>query len=45
MYVIGGIVSPVSDAYKKVDMISAKHRCEMVRMAVKSYDWIRYLKN
>ncbi|KAK2162451.1 hypothetical protein LSH36_98g02018 [Paralvinella palmiformis] len=39
--VIGGIISPVSDAYNKKDLASAKHRCAMIRLSLKSSDWIR----
>ncbi|CAH1782803.1 unnamed protein product [Owenia fusiformis] len=39
--VVGGIISPVNDKYAKKDLVSAKHRCSMVRTALKSSDWIR----
>lgn len=39
--VIGGIISPVSDAYGKKDLQPAKHRCAMIRQALKSSNWIR----
>ncbi|XP_013403392.1 nicotinamide/nicotinic acid mononucleotide adenylyltransferase 1 isoform X2 [Lingula anatina] len=39
--VIEGIVSPVSDGYKKKDLEPAKHRCEMVRRSLKTSSWIR----
>lgn len=39
-FVIGGYISPVSDAYKKQGLISAKYRVEMCRLAVKESDWI-----
>lgn len=39
--VVGGIISPVSDAYSKKDLASAKHRCAMIRLALKTSDWIR----
>lgn len=39
--VIGGIVSPVHDAYSKKDLVSAEHRCTMLRLALKSSDWIK----
>ncbi|KAL6999112.1 nicotinamide-nucleotide adenylyltransferase [Sarracenia purpurea var. burkii] len=38
--VIGGYVSPVNDAYKKRDLISAKYRIEMCHLACKSSDFI-----
>lgn len=39
--VVGGIMSPVNDGYKKKDLISAKHRCKMVDLALQSSDWIK----
>ncbi|XP_022094334.1 nicotinamide/nicotinic acid mononucleotide adenylyltransferase 1-like isoform X1 [Acanthaster planci] len=39
--VISGIISPVHDAYGKKGLVSAKHRTEMCKLAVKSSDWIR----
>ncbi|GIY33023.1 hypothetical protein CDAR_514841 [Caerostris darwini] len=39
--VVGGIMSPVNDAYKKKDLISAKHRCEMVDLALQANDWVK----
>ncbi|PRD19596.1 UNVERIFIED_CONTAM: Nmnat1 [Trichonephila clavipes] len=39
--VVGGIISPVNDAYKKKDLISAKHRCEMVDLALQCNDWVK----
>lgn len=39
-FVIGGYISPVSDAYEKQGLISAKHRANMCRLAVKESDWI-----
>ncbi|XP_025095329.1 nicotinamide/nicotinic acid mononucleotide adenylyltransferase 1-like isoform X2 [Pomacea canaliculata] len=40
--VIDGIISPVSDAYQKKDLVSAKHRCAMLRLALESSNckWI-----
>ena len=38
---MSGIVSPVSDGYKKKGLIEAKHRCEMVRLALKNNDWVK----
>jgi nicotinamide mononucleotide adenylyltransferase len=38
--VIGGYLSPVSDAYKKEGLVSATHRVEMCKRAVQSSDWI-----
>ncbi|KAJ9599097.1 hypothetical protein L9F63_010434, partial [Diploptera punctata] len=39
--VIGGIISPVHDGYGKNELVSATHRCEMVRLALQTSDWIR----
>lgn len=39
--VIAGIMSPVSDHYPKKGLLCAKHRCEMVRLGLKSSDWVR----
>ncbi|XP_074640488.1 nicotinamide/nicotinic acid mononucleotide adenylyltransferase 1-like [Tubulanus polymorphus] len=39
--VIAGIISPVSDGYGKKGLESAKHRCAMIRQALKSSDWIK----
>jgi len=38
--VLGGYFSPVSDAYGKGGLVSAKHRIKMVQLAVESSDWI-----
>lgn len=40
-HVIAGIISPVSDCYPKKDLLCAKHRCAMVKLAVETSDWIR----
>ncbi|KAH9524928.1 Nicotinamide/nicotinic acid mononucleotide adenylyltransferase 1 [Bulinus truncatus] len=40
-HVVSGIVSPVSDGYNKKDLVLAKHRCEMVRAALKTSEWIK----
>ncbi|XP_076438516.1 nicotinamide/nicotinic acid mononucleotide adenylyltransferase 3-like [Babylonia areolata] len=40
-HVVGGIISPVSDGYQKKDLAPAKHRCNMIRLALRSSDWIR----
>ncbi|XP_071170326.1 nicotinamide/nicotinic acid mononucleotide adenylyltransferase 1-like isoform X1 [Mytilus edulis] len=39
--VIGGVISPVGDQYEKKDLQPAKHRCNMLREALTSSDWIR----
>ena len=38
--VVKGILSPVSDHYKKKGLISVSHRVEMARLATKGSDWI-----
>eukprot|EP00117_Sycon_ciliatum_P044551 scpid94604/ scgid2134/ Nicotinamide mononucleotide adenylyltransferase 3; Nicotinate-nucleotide adenylyltransferase 1 len=39
--VVGGIVSPVNDAYGKKGLISGEHRLKMCKLATASSDWIR----
>jgi len=39
--VVEGIISPVHESYKKKDLIPSNHRCNMVRQALSSSDWIR----
>lgn len=39
--VIGGIVSPVHDAYGKKGLVSQTHRLEMLKIALKTSEWIR----
>ncbi|XP_055636860.1 nicotinamide/nicotinic acid mononucleotide adenylyltransferase 3 isoform X2 [Toxorhynchites rutilus septentrionalis] len=39
--VVGGIVSPVHDSYGKKGLISATHRCNMLKIALQTSDWIR----
>ncbi|KAK6633075.1 hypothetical protein RUM43_012818 [Polyplax serrata] len=39
--VIGGIVSPVHEAYGKKELIPGTYRCEMLKLALKSSDWIQ----
>ncbi|KAK4534784.1 hypothetical protein CDCA_CDCA02G0809 [Cyanidium caldarium] len=38
--VIGGLLSPVNDAYHKPSLISAAHRLQMCRLAVADSEWI-----
>ncbi|KAI9769100.1 MAG: hypothetical protein M1840_004451 [Geoglossum simile] len=38
--IVGGYLSPVSDAYKKAGLASAEHRIQMCRMAVNQTDWL-----
>ncbi|XP_055540686.1 nicotinamide/nicotinic acid mononucleotide adenylyltransferase 3 isoform X2 [Wyeomyia smithii] len=40
-HVVGGIVSPVHDSYGKKGLVSATHRCAMLRLSLQSSDWIR----
>jgi nicotinamide mononucleotide adenylyltransferase len=40
MEVVGGYLSPVTDAYKKKGLAHAHHRVEMCKRAVESSDWI-----
>lgn len=39
--VVGGIVSPVHDAYGKKELVPATYRCEMLKLALKSSNWIQ----
>ncbi|KAJ6629955.1 Nicotinamide/nicotinic acid mononucleotide adenylyltransferase 1, partial [Pseudolycoriella hygida] len=39
--VIGGIISPANDAYKKPGLISSTHRCAMIKGVLQTSDWIR----
>nr|KAF7434686.1 hypothetical protein H0235_002877 [Vespula pensylvanica] len=39
--VVGGIISPVHDAYAKKELASATHRCSMLRLALQDSDWIK----
>ncbi|CAG9856202.1 unnamed protein product [Phyllotreta striolata] len=39
--VIGGVISPVHDAYGKKDLVSSTHRLEMLRSALQNHEWIR----
>lgn len=39
--VIGGIVSPVHDAYGKKGLLTSTHRLAMTKIALQSSDWIR----
>uniref|UniRef100_A0A7M4E4H4 Nicotinamide-nucleotide adenylyltransferase n=1 Tax=Crocodylus porosus TaxID=8502 RepID=A0A7M4E4H4_CROPO len=38
--VIKGIISPVSDAYRKKGLINASHRVTMAKLATQSSDWV-----
>lgn len=39
--VIGGIISPVHDSYRKPDLVASHHRCAMVKISLQTSDWIR----
>eukprot|EP01113_Clastostelium_recurvatum_P035105 TRINITY_DN4848_c1_g1_i2.p1 TRINITY_DN4848_c1_g1~~TRINITY_DN4848_c1_g1_i2.p1 ORF type:complete len:262 (-),score=35.78 TRINITY_DN4848_c1_g1_i2:37-708(-) len=39
-FVVGGYLSPVTDAYKKKGLLEARHRVAMCEAAVASSDWI-----
>lgn len=39
--VIGGVISPVHDLYPKNGLVAAHHRCEMVKISLRTSDWIR----
>ncbi|RZC42954.1 nicotinamide mononucleotide adenylyltransferase 1 [Asbolus verrucosus] len=39
--VIGGLISPVHDAYGKKDLEATTHRLMMVRLALQNSDWIK----
>ena len=39
--VVGGVISPTHDTYKKKSLIPAEHRLEMARRATACSDWIR----
>ncbi|XP_031616618.1 nicotinamide/nicotinic acid mononucleotide adenylyltransferase 3 isoform X2 [Contarinia nasturtii] len=39
--VIGGIMSPVHDSYRKPDLVAGLHRCAMVKISIQSSEWIR----
>nr|XP_023029131.1 nicotinamide/nicotinic acid mononucleotide adenylyltransferase 3 isoform X1 [Leptinotarsa decemlineata]XP_023029132.1 nicotinamide/nicotinic acid mononucleotide adenylyltransferase 3 isoform X1 [Leptinotarsa decemlineata] len=39
--VVGGIISPVHDAYGKKELESSTHRLGMVRAALQNHDWVK----
>lgn len=39
--VIGGVISPVHDLYSKAGLVTAHHRCTMVKLSLETSDWIR----
>uniref|UniRef100_A0A3B3XKA4 Nicotinamide-nucleotide adenylyltransferase n=1 Tax=Poecilia mexicana TaxID=48701 RepID=A0A3B3XKA4_9TELE len=40
LFVVGGIVSPVSDGYGKQGLVPAKHRISMAKLALQSSNWV-----
>ncbi|XP_053672990.1 nicotinamide/nicotinic acid mononucleotide adenylyltransferase 1 isoform X2 [Anopheles nili] len=38
--VVGGIVSPVHDSYAKKGLVSATHRCAMIKIGLQTSEWI-----
>ncbi|CAH1990521.1 unnamed protein product [Acanthoscelides obtectus] len=39
--IVGGVVSPVHDAYGKKDLESSTQRIAMLKIALKDHDWVR----
>jgi len=39
--VVGGVISPVHDAYGKKGLAPAKHRLEMLQLALKGNNWVK----
>lgn len=39
--VIGGIISPVHDGYKKKDLEAGTHRLNMIKVALQENDWVK----
>ncbi|XP_008207057.1 uncharacterized protein LOC100121756 isoform X1 [Nasonia vitripennis] len=42
--VLGGVISPVNDAYAKSELAAGEHREEMLKCALHDSDWIRLSK-
>ncbi|XP_067617848.1 nicotinamide/nicotinic acid mononucleotide adenylyltransferase 3 isoform X1 [Eurosta solidaginis] len=40
-HVVGGIVSPTHDSYKKKGLVAGTHRFAMIKLALQSSDWIK----
>ncbi|XP_046448466.1 nicotinamide/nicotinic acid mononucleotide adenylyltransferase 1-like [Daphnia pulex] len=38
--VLGGIISPVHDQYGKKGLVTAEHRCSMLKLAVETSNWV-----
>ncbi|KPI93676.1 Nicotinamide mononucleotide adenylyltransferase 1 [Papilio xuthus] len=39
--IVGGIMSPVHDAYGKKDLVAAQHRISMLQLALRTSGWIK----
>lgn len=39
--VVGGVISPTHDNYRKKELASAEHRCTMLKLATQDSEWIR----
>ena len=39
--VVGGVISPVHDAYPKKSLIESSHRIKMVELAVENYAFVK----
>ncbi|XP_066258123.1 nicotinamide/nicotinic acid mononucleotide adenylyltransferase 3 isoform X1 [Euwallacea similis] len=39
--IIGGIISPVHDAYGKKDLEAASHRLNMIKLSLQDNDWVK----
>lgn len=38
---VGGVISPVNDAYGKKDLANSAHRCAMLKLALQDSEWIK----
>ncbi|KAK4875167.1 hypothetical protein RN001_011589 [Aquatica leii] len=39
--VIGGLISPVHDAYGKTDLVSSTHRLAMIKLSLQNSEWVK----
>ncbi|KAH1027590.1 nicotinamide/nicotinic acid mononucleotide adenylyltransferase 1 isoform X1 [Dendroctonus ponderosae] len=39
--VVGGIISPVHDAYGKKELVSATHRLNMIKLSLQGNEWVK----
>lgn len=39
--VVGGIISPVHDAYGKKELVSATHRLNMIKISLQGNEWVK----